>query len=79
MPALARTVTRKHVHGNDRRANYTSRQFAKTLTKYNLRHSVGRTGICYDNAMAESFFAALKKSASVAPSIRPVSMRTGKL
>ena len=26
----------------------------------NLRQSVGRTGICYDNSMAESFFAALK-------------------
>jgi len=39
---------------------FTSQQFARTLTKYNLRHSVGRTGICYDNAMAESFFAALK-------------------
>ena len=30
------------------------------MGKYNLRHSVGRTGICYNNAMAESFNAALK-------------------
>jgi putative transposase len=40
--------------------NYTSCQFAATLKKYGLRQSAGRTGICYDNAMAESFFAALK-------------------
>ncbi len=45
---------------SDRGSNYTSRQFAETLKKHNLRQSVGRTGICYDNAMAESFFAALK-------------------
>jgi transposase InsO family protein len=41
-------------------ANYTSREFAGTLAQLNLRQSVGRTGSCYDNAMAESFFAALK-------------------
>jgi transposase InsO family protein len=45
---------------SDRGSNYTSRQFASTLRKLGLRQSAGRTGICYDNAMAESFFAALK-------------------
>ena len=45
---------------SDRGSNYTSSQFAKTLKRLKLRQSVGRTGICYDNAMAESFFAALK-------------------
>jgi putative transposase len=45
---------------SDRGSNYTSTQFAKTLKRLKLRQSVGRTGICYDNAMAESFFAALK-------------------
>ncbi|MGB6455965.1 MAG: IS3 family transposase [Streptosporangiaceae bacterium] len=45
---------------SDRGSNYTSRKFARTLERHSLRHSVGRTGICYDNAMAESFFAALK-------------------
>lgn len=45
---------------HDRGSNYTSAQFARTLTKLGIRQSVGRTGICYDNAMAESFFAALK-------------------
>ena len=33
---------------SDRGSNYTSRQFAETLKKHNLRQSVGRTGICYD-------------------------------
>lgn len=45
---------------SDRGSNYTSARFANTLKKLKLRQSVGRTGICYDNAMAESFFAALK-------------------
>lgn len=48
------------VFHSDRGSNYTSATFATTLKKLGIRQSVGRTGICYDNAMAESFFAALK-------------------
>ena len=48
------------VFHSDRGSNYTSSEFTATLTELGLRQSVGRTGICYDNAMAESFFAALK-------------------
>jgi putative transposase len=45
---------------SDRGSNYTSAEFAETLKGLGIRQSVGRTGICYDNAMAESFNAALK-------------------
>lgn len=45
---------------SDRGSNYTSLEFAETLAGLQIRQSVGRTGICYDNAMAESFNAALK-------------------
>ena len=45
---------------SDRGSNYTSAEFAETLHRNGIAQSVGRTGICYDNAMAESFFAALK-------------------
>ena len=44
----------------DRGSNYTSAEFARALTSVNMRHSVGRRGVCYDNAMAESFFGTLK-------------------
>lgn len=45
---------------SDRGSNYTSYDFGTALTAHGIRRSVGRTGICYDNALAESFFAALK-------------------
>jgi putative transposase len=48
------------VFHSDRGAQYTSAQFAAHLSKHNMVGSMGRTGICWDNAMAESFFAALK-------------------
>ena len=45
---------------SDRGSNYTSAKFAEALGKLGIRQSVGRTGICYDNALAESFNGALK-------------------
>jgi transposase InsO family protein len=45
---------------SDRGSNYTSAQFAGTLRALGMRQSVGRTGVCWDNAMAESFFGVLK-------------------
>jgi putative transposase len=45
---------------SDRGSNYTSEDFAKTLKDLGLRQSVGRTGICYDNALAESTNGAVK-------------------
>ena len=45
---------------SDRGSNYTSAEFAGVLERLGIRQSVGRTGICYDNSLAESFNAALK-------------------
>ena len=60
MAARNNTLAGNAIFHTDRGSNYTSAQFARTLKKLIIRHSVGRTGICYDNAMAESFNAALK-------------------
>jgi putative transposase len=60
MAARNHDLAGEAIFHSDRGSNYTSSEFAKTLKRYNLRQSVGRTGICYDNAMAESFNAALK-------------------
>lgn len=46
---------------SDRGSNDTSGEFAATLAELGIRQSVGSTGDCYDNAVAESFFATLKK------------------
>jgi putative transposase len=58
----ARKVTFAHgaIFHSDRGSNYTSSSFAAALAEHGVRQSVGRTGICYDNSMAESFFATLK-------------------
>jgi putative transposase len=45
---------------SDRGSQYTSAEFARFCTGRRVRTSLGRTGVCWDNAAAESFFAALK-------------------
>jgi transposase InsO family protein len=45
---------------SDRGSNYTSSEFAGVLERLGIGQSVGRTGICFDNALAESFNASLK-------------------
>jgi putative transposase len=48
------------VFHSDRGSNYTSAEFAAVLENLGIRQSVGRTGTCFDNALAESFNAAVK-------------------
>lgn len=48
------------VFHSDRGSNYTSGEFARVLKELGIRQSVGRTGICYDNALSESVNGTLK-------------------
>ncbi len=48
------------VFHSDRGCQYTSRQYATLADDCAVSLSVGRTGQCWDNAVAESFFASLK-------------------
>jgi len=64
--ALTMALTRRQPPGpvifhSDRGTQYTSRIFGEFCAANNIRRSMGRTGTCYDNAVAESFFATYKK------------------
>jgi putative transposase len=48
------------VFHSDRGSNYTSAEFAAVLDGLGIRQSAGRTGSCFDNALAESFNASVK-------------------
>ena len=62
-------VSMAHAKGNiapgaifhsDRGSQYTSTEFANHLKGLDMTSSMGRRGQCWDNALAESFFASLK-------------------
>lgn len=60
MAARNHTLEPKCVMHTDRGTQYTSTEFADKLKELDMRPSLGRTGVCWDNALAESFFASLK-------------------
>ena len=45
----------------DRGSNYTAKDYRKALGKRGIKVSMSRKGNCWDNAVAESFFATIKK------------------
>ena len=46
---------------SDRGSQYASHAFRRRLWRYRMVQSMSGKGNCYDNAVAESFFATLKK------------------
>ncbi|MFE9924853.1 IS3 family transposase [Streptomyces sp. NPDC005774] len=46
---------------SDRGSEDTSEELRREIGRLKLRQSMGRTGSCFDNAVAESFFAVLKE------------------
>ena len=45
---------------SDRGSQYTSAEFGKRCGLHGVQPSMGKTGVCWDNALAESFFATYK-------------------
>jgi putative transposase len=63
--ALQMAVSRQRptgvvVHHSDQGCQYTSYDFAKACRAVGAERSMGSVGDCFDNAMAESFFATLE-------------------
>jgi putative transposase len=66
LAALDMAVRRRHpgrdlVHHSDRGSTYASGDYRKALEREGIECSMSRKGDCWDNAVAESFFATLKR------------------
>jgi len=70
MAARSLDLPEDAIFHSDRGSNYTSAEFAAVLERIGIRQSVGRTGICFDNSLAESFNGVLKVERSTGPSTR---------
>ena len=65
LDALDMAISRRRpaeglVHHSDRGTQYTSLAFGRRAREAGISLSMGSTGDCFDNAMAESFFASLE-------------------
>ena len=48
------------LHHSDRGSQYASQEYQQLLAAHGILSSMSRVGNCWDNAVAESFFATLK-------------------
>ncbi|MGH3717594.1 MAG: hypothetical protein ACRDRI_01930 [Pseudonocardiaceae bacterium] len=64
-------LTEGAIFHSDRGTQYTSAAYAAAIDRLNIQRSVGTTGVFFDNALAESFNAAVKVDESTAPSTPP--------
>jgi putative transposase len=60
MALAQRRPPRGLIHHSDRGSQYASGDYQGLLAQHGLRGSMSRRGDCWDNAVAESFFATLK-------------------
>ena len=58
--AIAQRRPEDVIHHSDQGSPYTSLAFGKRCSDAGIALSMGSVGDCYDNAMAESFFASLE-------------------
>jgi putative transposase len=49
------------IHHSDQGSQFVSLAFGQAAAKAGISRSMGSTGVCWDNAVAETFFATLKK------------------
>ena len=64
--ALSMAVSRRRpapglIHHSDQARQYVSLRFGQECSRSGISRSMGSTGVCWDNAVAETFFATLKK------------------
>lgn len=73
-------LTMAHQHGrlsdgaifhSDRGSQYTSQRFQDQCAELAVIQSMGATGVCWDNAVAESFFATLKSDLAAEVGVFP--------
>ena len=58
--AATSVIEPRAIFHSDRGSVYTSGSYRALIGRLGMRSSMGRTGVCWDNSMAESFFSALK-------------------
>lgn len=60
MAIINRNPKHKFIHHSDQGAEYTNNEYQNILKNHGIISSMSRSGNCYDNTVAESFFKTIK-------------------